>query len=623
MSSRPPAASPPPAATEPPSDGGAHVATTRLHIVRLLRPYWHLLAIAFVAMLFEAAADLLEPWPLKVIFDHVLGTKPVSPGLGAWLIGGRDPLGVLNVAVLAVMTIAVIGAVSSYTEKYLSATVAKRVGFDLRHLLYHHVQRLSLSFYEHRQTGDMVVRLTSDIDAAEDFIATAVLGIVLHLLTLVGMLAVMLYLDWRFALIGLSVAPLLFIMVYRITRHIKRATRAVKKKESEIASVVQESIASVRVVKAFAREDFEEGRLDEHSQASVVLGLAARSVKAKLPPLVDIIVAIGTCLVLGFGVRLVLTDRLTSGALLVFVLYLGKLYKPMKDLSKTADTLSKAAVSFERIGEILALESQVRDRPGARPASRFTGAIQFANVTFGYSPDHLVLKGVNLAVEEGQRAALVGLTGSGKSTLIGLIARLYDTLGGSISIDGRDIRQYTLASLREQVSFVLQEPVLFRATIAQNIAYGRPGAAFEDIVRASRLANADEFVARLPQQYDTLVGERGDTLSVGQRQRIAIARAIIRDAPILLLDEPSSALDAESEESVFQGLSHLMRGRTSLTIAHRLATVRNADVIFVLHDGVICERGTHEQLLARRERYAHLHRIQFHGNDPARSSIAS
>ena len=624
MSSRPTTTAPPtPAAAELPPDVGAHAATTRLQIARLLRPYWHLLAIAFVAMLFEGVADLLEPWPLKLIFDHVLGSRPISPGLGAWLIDGRDPLGVLNFAVVAVMTIAVIGAVSSYTEKYLSATVAKRVGRDLRHLLYHHVQRLSLSFYEHRQTGDMVVRLTSDIDAAEDFIASAVLGIVLHLLTLVGMLAVMVYLDWRFALIGLSVAPLLFIMVYRITRHIKRATRAVKKKESEIASVVQESIASVRVVKAFAREEFEEGRLDEQSQASVTLGLAARSVKAKLPPLVDIIVAIGTCLVLWFGVRLVLSDRLTSGALLVFVLYLGKLYKPMKDLSKTADTLSKAAISFERIGEILALESQVRDRPGARPASRFKGVIQFANVTFGYSPDHLVLKGVDLDIEEGQRAALVGLTGGGKSTLIGLIARLYDARGGSISIDGRDIRQYTLESLRQQVSFVLQEPVLFRATIAQNIAYGRPGASFEDIVRASRLANADQFVTRLPQQYDTLVGERGDTLSVGQRQRIAIARAIIRDAPILLLDEPSSALDSESEESVFQGLSHLMRGRTSLTIAHRLATVRSADVIFVLHDGVICERGTHEQLLARRQLYARLHRIQFHGSDPARGSIAS
>ena len=593
----------------------------RLSIARLLRPYWPLLVIAFIAMLLEGGASLLEPWPLKVIFDHVLGAKPAS-GFSARLISGSEPLRVLNIAIVALMAIAVVGAISSYTQKYLSATVAKRVGFDLRHLLYHHVQRMSLSFYEHRQTGDMVVRLTSDIDAAEEFISSAVLGIALHLLTLIGMLGVMLYLDWRFALIGLSVAPVLFVVVYRITRRIKRTTRAVKQKESELASAVQESIASVRVVKAFAREEWEEGRLDEHSQASVALALAARSIKARLPPLVDIIVAIGTCLVLWVGVRLVLTNQLTAGALLVFVIYLGKLYKPMKDLSKTADTLSKAAVSFDRVAEILALDSQVPELPGARPAPRFAGDIRFTNVTFGYSADHLVLKGVDLSIERGQRAALVGLTGSGKSTLIGLIARFHDTVGGSVSIDGRDVRQYTLASLREQVSFVLQEPILFRATIAQNIAYGRPGASLDEIARAAQLAHAHEFVTRLPRQYDTVVGERGDTLSVGQRQRIAIARAIIRDAPILLLDEPSSALDSESEEYVFQGLSHLMRGRTSLTIAHRLATVRNADVIFVLDDGVIRERGTHEQLLARRGPYARLYRIQHHGSD-ARPAVAS
>ncbi len=600
---------------------GEHLATSRLNLVRLLRPYWHLLAIACVAMLLEAAASLLEPWPLKVIFDHVLGTKPVASGIGAWLIDDRDSLGVLTVAVVAVMTIAAVGAVSSYTQKYLTGTVAKRVGFDLRHLLYHHVQRMSLSFYEHRQTGDMVVRLTSDIDAAEDFVSSAVLGIALHALTLVGMLGVMVYLDWRFALIGLSVAPVLFAMVYSVTRRIKKATRAVKKKESELASVVQESIASVRVVKAFAGEDYEEERLDEQGQASVTLGLAARSVKAGLPPLVDIIVAVGTCLVLWFGVRLVLANQMTAGGLLVFVIYLGKLYKPMKDLSKTADTLSKAAISFERIGEILAIESQVPETPGAQPAPRFTGVVGFGDVRFGYAPDRLVLNGVDLVIEQGQRAALVGLSGSGKSTLLSLIPRLHDVVGGSISIDGRDVRQYTLASLRQQVSVVLQEPLLFRATIAQNIAYGRPGADDEDIVRAARLALADEFIARLPRRYDTLLGERGDTLSVGQRQRIAIARAIIRDAPILLLDEPSSALDLESEELVFQGLAHLMRGRTSLTIAHRLATVQSADIIFVLDNGIISERGTHRQLLARQGLYARLYRMQFNRSDPDRVAI--
>ena len=371
----------------------------------------------------------------------------------------------------------------------------------------------------------------------------------------------MFYLDWRFSLIGLSVAPFLFVIVYRFTRRIKKAARAVKQKESELASVVQESISSVRVVKAFAREDFEEKRLDRQSQESVALSLRARSIKARLPPLVDIIVAIGTCLVLWFGVRLVLDGRLTSGALLVFILYLGKMYKPMKDLSKMADTLSKAAVGFERIAEILNIERQVRDRPGARPAPPFKGRIEFAHVRFGYAPEQTVLNDVSLLVEPGQRAALVGLTGSGKSTLIGLIPRLYDTLGGQISIDGQDVRSYTLASLRQQVSFVLQEAVLFHATVAQNIAYGKPGATREEIVRAATLANADEFISRLPQGYDTVIGERGDTLSGGQRQRIAIARAIIRDAPILLLDEPSAALDPQSEELVFRGPRSPARGQ--------------------------------------------------------------
>jgi ATP-binding cassette, subfamily B, bacterial len=597
------------------------MAASRLNLARLLRPHWAGLAIAFAAMLVQGVMDVLEPWPLKMIFDYVLGAKRMPPWLARWALDAHDRLTVLNLAAVAVVVIAVIGAISAYTEKYLSTTVAKRVGFDLRHLLYHHVQRQSLSFYEQRRTGDMVVRLTSDIDAAEDFIGSAVLGIILDLLKLVGMTIVMFYLDWRFSLIGLSVAPLLFVVVYRFTRRIKKATRAVKKKESELASVVQESISSVRVVKAFAQEEFEEGRLDHESREAVDLSLRARSVKARLAPLVDVIVAIGTCLVLWYGVRMVLADRLTSGALLVFILYLGKMYKPMKDLSKTSDTLSKAAVSFERIGEILALESQVRDLPGARPAPEFKGRIEFEHVRFGYTPEHPVLNDVNLVVEPGQRVALVGLTGTGKSTLIGLIPRLYEVNGGQISIDGRDVRSYTLASLRRQVSFVLQEAVLFRASIAQNIAYGKPEASREDIVRAAKLANADEFIVRLPNGYDTVVGERGETLSGGQRQRIAIARAIIRDSPILLLDEPSAALDPESEQLIFQGLSRLMAGRTSITIAHRLATVRNADVIFVLSDGVIAERGTHEELLARKGLYARLHQIQFRGSPDVQWSI--
>jgi ATP-binding cassette subfamily B protein len=597
------------------------VDARRLSFLSLLRPYWKLLSVAFAAMLVESAASLAEPWPLKIIFDHVLGSKQPPGWLSGWLGAGYGRLTLLNAAAIAVIVIAVVGAVSSFGQKYLSTTVAMRLGYDLRQLAYHHVQRLSLSFHEQRQTGDMVVRLTSDIDAAESFIASAVLGILLDVITLAGMVVVMFSLDWQFSLIGLSVTPILFVVTYRYTRRIKQATRAVKRQESQLASLVQESISSVRVVKAFAAEQVEEARLDRESRENVALSLQARAVKARLSPMVEVLVAIGTCLVLWFGVRHVLSGTLTAGALLVFVLYLGKMYKPMKDLSKMTDTWSKASVGLERIGEILRTESDIQDTAGAQPAPRFRGRIEFDHVRFGYATGHPVLQDVSLVVEPGQRAAVVGLTGSGKSTLFGLIARLYDVRGGRITIDGGDIRGYTLDSLRPQVSFVLQEALLFHTSVAENIAYGKPGATRAEIVRAATVANADEFITRLPQGYDTVVGERGETLSAGQRQRIAIARAVIRDAPILLLDEPSASLDAESEELIFQDLARLMEGRTSITIAHRLATVQRADVIFVLDRGVIAERGTHDELLARGGLYARLYRIQFRTGEPAEPAV--
>jgi len=593
---------------------------TTERLAKLLRPYWPLGVVALAAMLIESGADLLEPWPLKIVLDYVIGSKPPPSWLARWVTDHQSRLQLLNFSAAAVIGIAIVGAISSYVEKYLSTTIGKRVGYDLRHALYHHVQRLSLSFYDGRQTGDLLVRLTADIDAVEDFITGAVLGIVLDLVTLAGMLAVMFVLDWRFSLIGLSIAPVLFAIAYHLMRRIKEAAREVKKRESDLASVVQESIVSARVVKAFAREDFEEGRVDRQSQASVDAALRARSVKARLVPLVDIVIAVGTSLVLFFGVHVVFSGRITPGALVVYVIYLGKMYKPIKDLSKTADTMSKAAVSFERIGELLAIDRQVTDRPNAKTAHRFDGRIEFEHVHFGYDAANPVLKDVNLVVNQGQRAAVVGETGTGKSTLIALIPRLYDVLAGTVRIDGIDVRDYTLASLREQISFVLQDPVLFRTSIADNIAYGRPGATRADVLRAGRLAHVDEFVRRMPHGYDTVVGERGETLSGGQRQRIAIARAIIRDTPILLLDEPSASLDAESEELIFKGLAHLLEGRTSITIAHRLATVRDANVIFVLHNGSVVETGTHEELLARKGRYERFYRIQFHDRPRAVSA---
>jgi subfamily B ATP-binding cassette protein MsbA len=579
----------------------------------LLRPHWPMLAVAFVAIIFEGIADLLEPWPIKIVLDYVIASKQPPQWLAGLIASGfgADKFAMLNLAVAAVVVVAVVGALSTYTEKYLTTKVGQEVMCDLRRAVYHHIQRLSLSFYDRSRVGDLISRVTVDIDAIQDFVSSALLGIVVDALKLAGMVALMFYLNWRFTLIALLVAPVLFVEVYSLTRRIKSAARDLRKKESEIVSVVEESLSSIRVVKAFAREDYEEKRLDRESRASMEIALRARSIKARLSPAVEVIVAAGTAIVLWYGARLAIAGELTPGALVVFLLYLGKMYKPMRDLSKMADVVSRAMVGAERIKEVIQTEREAHDLPGARPAPAFKGEVTFDRVSFGYEDDRPVLKDVSLTIKPGQFVALVGPTGGGKSTLAGLIPRFYDPQSGRVKIDGTDARNFTVKSLRQQISFVLQETLLFHAPVWQNIAYGKPEATREEIIRAAKLANADEFIKRMPQGYDTVIGERGSTLSGGQRQRIAIARAIIRDSPILILDEPSSGLDAGSEELVFEALGRLTHDKTAILIAHRLTTVRKADVIFVLKDGAVVESGAHNELLARGGLYAHLHEIQF------------
>jgi subfamily B ATP-binding cassette protein MsbA len=581
-------------------------------IAGLLRPHWILMTLALVGVAGESAAALLEPWPLKIVLDYLLQSRPL-PGwmlpVAGWIGGGT--LAVLNLAVVAVAVIAIGGAISSYANTALTASVGQWVMHDLRRTLYHHIHRLSLAEHDEKQTGDLIGRVTNDIDSIQSFVTTALLGMVTNVLTLVGIIGVMLYLNWRFTLISLSIAPVLFLVVYAFTRRIKKTSRDVRKKESELVSIVAEVFSSIRVVKAFAREDYEEQRFERQSLENVEAALVARNVKMKLAPVVDIIVATGTCLMLWYGARLVLAGQLTAGALVVFLLYLGKMYKPMRDLSKATDTVSKASVGFERIREVLETEGGVRDARNARTARGFKGAIAFDHVSFGYGPEQKILDDVSFHIAPGQVAAFVGPTGGGKTTIINLVARFYDPVSGTVSIDGTDIRKFTIRSLREQISFVLQDTLLFHAPIWQNIAYGRPDAKRADIVRAAELANAHEFITEMPEGYDTMVGERGVTLSGGQRQRIAIARAIIRNTPILVLDEPTSGLDAHSEQAVFEALDRLMKGRTCIVIAHHLATIRSADVIFVVKDHRLAERGTHEELLAAGGFYAELHDIQF------------
>ena len=582
-------------------------------INRVFRPHWKALSIAFVAVLVEGAASIFDPWPIKFVIDYALGSRPMPEWVAGLVRGtfGEGKLAIVYFAAIATVVVAALGAVASYTENYLTTRVGQMVMLDLRQTLYHHIQRLSLSFYDRTKIGDLISRVTTDVDAIQNFVSTALLGIVAPSLTLVGMLAVMFYFNWRFTLIALSVAPILFLQVYTLTRRIKQATRAVRKKESEIVSVVAETLSSIRVVKAFAREDYEEKRLEKETLESIEMTMRARSIKARLAPIVDVIVAVGTCIVLWYGAGLVLQGQLTAGALVVFLLYLGKMYKPMRDLSKMTDTISKAVIGAERIRELISLEDSVRDLPHARTAPRFKGRIEFDRVYFGYYDGQPVLKDVSLRIEPRQYVALVGPTGAGKSSIIGLIPRFYDPFSGRLAIDGEDTRNFTLRSLREQISFVLQETILFHAPIWHNIAYGKPEASRDEIIRAAQLANAHEFIERMPEGYNTMVGERGVTLSGGQRQRIAIARAIIRNSPILILDEPTSGLDSSSEKLVLEALGRLTEGKTVIVITHHLETIVKADVIFTLKDGRIVESGAHQQLLAQGGLYAHLYADQF------------
>ncbi len=579
----------------------------------LLKPHRTALILGGIAAIGDGVSSLLQPWPLKIVLDNVLKQKEGHGWLNHLIarVTAGDALASLNFAAVAVLVIAIIGAICSYTEKYFTTNVGQWVMHDLRQRVYFHLQRLSLAYHDENRTGDLISRVTSDIDAIQSFISSSLLDAVINVITLVGMVVVMFYIDWRFTLIALSIAPPLFFVVFKYTRSIKQASREVRKKEGEIVSTIQEVLGSIRVVKAFAREDYEVHRLEEESLENVEIALRARNLKARLAPLVSMIVAVGTALVLWTGSRMVLAGSLSAGSLIMFIWYLGKMYKPMQDLSKMTDAYSKASVGYERIREVLDTDFEVKDMPGAVEAPRLKGVVEFDHVSFAYDPECPVLKDLNFRIEAGQVAAFVGPTGAGKSTIISLIPRLYDPTSGTIKLDGTDIRRFKQRSIRRQISFVLQDTVLFQGTVWHNISYGRPDASRTEILEAAAAANAHEFIEKMPNGYDTIVGERGVTLSGGQRQRIAIARAIIRNSPVLILDEPSSGLDAESEKLVFDAMEKLIKGKTSIVIAHRLSTIRAADIIFVLKEGEIVERGNHDQLTALGGLYAELHDIQF------------
>jgi ABC-type multidrug transport system fused ATPase/permease subunit len=592
-------------------------------VLELMRPYRSQLTIVFASMLVQTGVSLAAPWPIKVIIDNVVGDHRLAGWL-AWvhdLPMAQSKMGLAGLAALTVIALAVIGAVASYIENYYTESVGQWVAHDLRVRVYDHLHRLSLTFYDHQQTGPLLSTITDDVATVQDFASSSTLGILVDLFTIVGMVAIMFSLNWDFALIAVGVTPVLLLFVMRFKRVVKEATREVRRRQSNIVAVVQQGLESVRVIKAFGRRDLEEERMDEASRASVGAALKARQIKAVLSPVVTVVVAFCVAIVVWRGAALILAGTMTIGALTVFLAYLSKFFKPVQDLAKMTNTIAQTSVGLERIRKLLDTDTMIAERPSAKPLATCKGAITFEHVAFGYDETTPVLRDVSVDIAAGQLVGIVGTTGGGKSTIVSLIPRFYDPQKGRILIDGVDLRDVELASLRRHISFVLQETVLFQGTVGENIAYGRPDATQAQIEAAARLANADEFIARMPHGYATAVGERGLTLSGGQRQRIGIARAVIRDTPILILDEPTAALDSESERLVIEGLERLMKGRTVITIAHRLSTIRDANKIIVLKDGLVAEQGTHEQLLELNGVYAELHHVQF-DVDPAQPVAA-
>jgi ABC-type multidrug transport system fused ATPase/permease subunit len=583
-------------------------------IRELIRPYRGKLLIILAAMLVETAMSLASPWPLKIIIDNVIDHKKLPHLLDELvrpLLDGGHKLQVAGLAALAFIGIALIGALASYIDNYYTESVGQWVAHDLRMRTYHHLQRLSLGYYDTHQTGTLLSTITTDIETIQDFASSSTLDILIDLLTIVSMLGLMFWLNWDFTLIAVAVTPFMLFFISRFKKAVKTATHQVRKEESQIVAVVQQGLESMQVIKAFGRQDMEQNALAEVSHATVNAALKARKVKSLLSPIVTITVAFCTAIVLWRGAALILREAMTVGALTVYLAYLNKFFKPVKDLATTTNAIAQAAVGVDRVRAILDTDTILPEREDAFEPRFLKGEIAFEHVAFGYNPDTPVLKDVSFNIQPGQMVGIVGPTGSGKSTVVSLIPRFYDPTAGVVKIDGRDVRDYAVNPLREQIGYVLQDTVLFRGTILENIAFGRPNATREEIVDAARLANADEFIARMPKGYETMVGERGSTLSGGQRQRLGIARVMVRNSPILLLDEPTAALDSESEKLVIEALERLMKGRTVVTIAHRLATIRDADKIIVISDGVVAESGNHDELMALNRIYAGLHHAQF------------
>ena len=556
------------------------------------------LILAAALMVGTAIAEVLRPWPIKIIFDGMLipsMSKDATTRLVTDVLGAGELL--LAVTTGSVLLLAIVSGVFAYGQTVILASVGRRVVTAIRYDLYKHIQCLSQSFHDSASAGDLLTRLTGDVRMVRDLLVTSVIYMAGRALVLTATLLLMTIMDWRLTLVAAVILPILIASTSFFSNRLKQAARRQRKTESKVTHVMAENLNSIRVIQAHAREEFEGDRFQRENTSSAEGELQATRLEASQSRVVEVLLALGTCAVLWYGVSRVRAGALSPGDLLVFTAYLSGLYKPVRKLATMTSRLAKATACGERVLAILDLEPDIVDRSGAITGAPIRGAIAFDAVAFGYDRNQLVLSDANLQIAPGETIALVSASGSGKTTIAHLLLRFYEPSAGTIRIDGRDIRDYRLSELREQVTVLLQEAVLFNASIRDNIAYGRLDATDDDIVAAARAARAHDFIDALPDGYDTVLGRRGVTLSGGQRQRIAIARAIIRRSPIIILDEPGTGLDGDNEAAVMAGIRELTAGKTCIIITHDASIASMASRIFDVRGGRIVERESIAPLL--------------------------
>lgn len=572
-----------------------------------LRPYWAVFVFALVQVLFIGALELLKPWPLKIIIDNVLSGNPLPWGFAlSW-----SSQSLLLLACTGLVVVYLLLGGLRLLNDYTTIRIGQSMVNDLRRDLYSHIQRLSLSFYHRQQVGDLMYRITADTLGIQTLTMNGLFAVLSASVLLGGMLIVMLWVDWYLTLLAMAVCPPLFCAIALLNKKISLAATEARQKGSTVYSVVQRTLSGIRVIQAFTKEEDEGRRFLQASSDSLAADLRLYNLQNFYYAVVNLTIAAGTAAILWLGTRHVLSGDLSVGEMIVFTSYLASLYAPLNSIFQTYGLVQSAKVGVRRAFEILESEESLPEGSRVfRPVGP-RGQIAFKDVSFGYNVSQPVLKKINLLVAAGEKIAIVGPTGAGKSTLVSLLPRFYDPQSGHVTIDGIDIREFQLKSLRRQIAMILQPPLVFPLTIRENIAYGRPEASMEEIVSAAKVAQLHDFVEQLPQKYETLVSEQGSTLSEGQKLRLTIARGILLNAPILILDEPTSSVDSETEALIMEGLERLMAGRTTFIIAHRLSTVRQADLILVVRDGQIVEQGTFTDLLRKRGPFASLYRTQF------------